>query len=118
VPVEVPADGPIWARITVHETLADRLAAAALSAPALWLVATYADGSEQRLRLIAGIARDGFLLSPVVDSAAGFVALMPPSPAPPPARGVQRIRVETVSPLGAPRRPRRMTVEFGRLDIG
>lgn len=117
-PVEVPADGPIWARIEVHETLVDRIASAALAAPALWLVATYADGSEQRLRLIAGIARDGFLLSPVVDNAARFVALIPPGEAPPAARLVKRMRVETESPLGTPRGPRRMTVNFGRLEIG
>ena len=70
-----PAGGPIWARIDVHETFSDKLWRTLLAAPIV-----HADIAARypwlgHVRIVAPLARDGFLLSPFVRNNSDFVQL-------------------------------------------
>ncbi len=115
-PIEVPEDDLVWAQIDVHEELADRLAAVALSAPTAWLHLIFADGHAASYRMTTPLARAGFLLSPMVDRAEALADIMTGAAAPA-ARVVRRIEVELRSPIDGPWPSRVVTAEFGRLEI-
>ena len=74
-PVALPTRGPVFARITVGETLLGRLAALLFRPPALSLRVTLAGGATRSSRFIPALAAGGFLLSPVVGDADGFAEL-------------------------------------------
>jgi len=75
-PVAIPqiADGPIWARLEVNRTLLGDIATTLYKPPILSLKVNVA-GGEARFWLSPGMARDGFLLSPVVPDSTAFAAL-------------------------------------------
>lgn len=74
--------GPVWAEIDVEPTVPGRLVAAAYKLPPLTLAVDYADGSAREFRLIASIAKAGFLLSPTIEKATALLALQSTVPAP------------------------------------
>ena len=74
-PVTLPLHGPVYARITLGETLLGRLAAAVFRPPALSLQVTLAGGATRTSRFVPALAAGGFLLSPVVGDADGFAEL-------------------------------------------
>ena len=74
--VELPAlDGPILATIDLRLSAAGRLLTLLHQMPTVEIAVTLADGSERRHRLIPGIARAGFILSPYMADAADARAL-------------------------------------------
>lgn len=74
--VELPAlDGPILATIDLRLSAAGRLLTLLHQMPTVEIAVTLADGSERRHRLIPGIARAGFILSPYMADAATARAL-------------------------------------------
>jgi hypothetical protein len=118
-PIAVPptGGGPIWARIDVAETPAERLTTALFAAPYLYVDVVFVTNAVWRARLVPAIARDGFLLSPVVGNVPGFVALSTQRPAGIPDQAVRAIRIHVDSPFGRPTAPRAVRVEFSRLQI-
>ena len=76
-PVAIPPQAPlVWVMIDVQKNLLGRIVDFLFKLPVIDLSITFEDGSRTRRRLVPGIARNGFLLSPVVDSANGFVRLL------------------------------------------
>jgi hypothetical protein len=74
--VAVPGwEHPVWASIDIRPTLPGKLFATLYKAPELSLEVIYEDGSKSLYRMIAGMGRPGFLLSPTVTDANQFVAL-------------------------------------------
>jgi hypothetical protein len=71
-PVAIPstADSLLWATIDVRRTAAGRLLALAKPSPLTMLVTTRAGAA--RYRIVPGLARQGFLLSPLIATAADF----------------------------------------------
>lgn len=73
--IALPMRGPVFARITLRETVLGRLAAALFRPPALTLRVTLAGGGTRDARFVPALAAGGFLLSPVVADAQGFAEL-------------------------------------------
>lgn len=72
-PVELPtSDGPIFAEMDIDNTLLGRLADALYKPSELGISVELRDGTRREYRLIAGMARSGFLLSPLVENTAEF----------------------------------------------
>ncbi|HSQ01215.1 MAG TPA: hypothetical protein VL049_28680 [Candidatus Dormibacteraeota bacterium] len=117
IAVPPPAGGPIWARIDVDQTFAERVTTQLFAAPYEYLDIVNATNAVWRARLVPAIAGDGFLLSPVISTVAGFVALSAEGPRALPAQTVREIRVHVDSPFGKPTAPRAVRVEFARLEI-
>jgi hypothetical protein len=65
----------LWARIELQPSLAGRVAQVLMRAPQPVIKLTFADGSTRTFRLVPGMARAGFLLSPVVSSTLDFLRL-------------------------------------------
>ncbi len=70
---------PTWAVIDVRPTLLGRLASLVFRPPPIDIVLRTANGGLHRFRYVPGIARAGFLLSPMVATAAQLVALQIPA---------------------------------------
>jgi hypothetical protein len=64
--------GPIFARIKIRKTVFGKIADFLLKSAKLRMWVMLDDGSVQQFRLIAGMAETGFLISPLVRSAADF----------------------------------------------
>jgi hypothetical protein len=76
-PVPVPAGAPmVWVSIDARKSVLGRLADLAFKLPVIDLVLTFEDGTRARRRLVPGIARSGFLLSPAIESANAFARLL------------------------------------------
>ena len=73
--VDVPQNSLVWATIEVHPTLLWNLAALVYKPPVLWIDATTHDGISHPYRLIASMAEEGFILSPLVESSQDFLDL-------------------------------------------
>lgn len=74
--IEVPgSQGPVWATLDIQPTLIGKLHGALYKSPQLVLSVRYDTGEVATFRMIAGMASTGFLLSPTVIDATGFVAL-------------------------------------------
>ena len=116
VPIAVPAAPRLWARFDVHVAPEDALVGVLLAPPTLWLTMTFADGHTLRSRLVPALARDGFLLSPFVNSAADFVALYDAA-ATPPDRVITQVRLDLASPFGGSWGERPVAVELSALEI-
>ena len=58
--------GLAWATLDIQPTLAGRLASLLFRPPVLTLTIRYANGEVERARLVSGLARAGFLLTPRV----------------------------------------------------
>ena len=116
-PIEVPP-GLVWARIDVGETLADRVAAALFAAPYVFMDVTFANGAPWRYRLVPAVARDGFLLSPLIGATPDLIALMQSGAEALRARDLAQLRVRVESPFGNPWEPRTVDVELFQVQIG
>jgi hypothetical protein len=67
--------GTIFARIDVQPTLWGRLAGLVFKSAPIFMDVRYSDGTEARYRFIPAIAREGFVLSPLIASQADYVSL-------------------------------------------
>lgn len=72
IPVPDDFKEPIWVAIDFRSTIMGAICSALYKPPAIDLVVNYSDGSKNRYRLIANVARGGFLLSPAPVNAAAF----------------------------------------------
>src|SRR5262249_5523994 len=70
----IPA-GPQFVRMNIEKTLFGRLVDAVFRPPLVWMRVTLANGASWRSRIIPGIAREGFLLSPVIATSRDFCRL-------------------------------------------
>jgi hypothetical protein len=80
VPLAVPSlgQGPVWVKIAIDPSLSGKLLSLFYKSPELEMALTTRDGKQQTFRLVAGEARAGFLLSPVVVTNTDFAALASP----------------------------------------
>ncbi len=76
-PVALPAasNGPVWAELEINKTPLGTLLSALYKPPTLVLAVSLRDGQRLYFRLIPGMTRSGFLLSPLINDNASFVAL-------------------------------------------
>jgi hypothetical protein len=76
-PVRLPATnhGPIWAELDIHQSILGSLTALFYKPPMLQLAVSLRLGHRPPFRLIPGMARSGFLLSPLVQHNGSFVEL-------------------------------------------
>jgi hypothetical protein len=75
-PVAVDAGrGAVFATIDVRPTLAGAIAALLFKSSQINIDVQYVDGGHAEYRLIPGIAREGFFLSPTVETAEDYLAL-------------------------------------------
>ena len=75
-PVRLPSTRHnLWAVLDVRPTWEGRAASLLWQAPLLHITLLFADGRKQSFRLIPGMARAGFLLSPFVASTIDFLKL-------------------------------------------
>jgi hypothetical protein len=73
--VPVPAAAAWFVQFDIKPTLLGRVLALVFRTSQLRLHVTTADGEQQDYRLIGGMARAGFVLSPLVENTADFAAL-------------------------------------------
>ena len=92
IPVPESSSGPVWADVEVSHTLAGRLWGAAYRFPAASLVVRTESG-EASYPIVPEVARNGFLLSPVVRDPVAFNLLFSGDAGPPLAPRVVGIRV-------------------------
>ena len=75
--VPVPAREPlVWVTIDARKSVLGRIADLTFKLPELDMVLTLEDGTRARRRLVPGIARSGFLLSPSIETANAFARLV------------------------------------------
>ncbi len=76
-PVALPtaSNGPVWAELEINKTPLGSLITALYKPPTLVLAVSLRDGRRLYFRLVPGMACGGFLLSPLVNDNASFVAL-------------------------------------------
>jgi hypothetical protein len=119
-PVAVPATSPgaIWARIDLHQTRRDELVGMLLAAPLVYIDIGLSDGAMREYRLVPALARDGFLLSPVVEDTAGFMRLLSSQSDAGRADDATAIAMRLAAAPGIAPGARPLTVEFFRLVIG
>jgi hypothetical protein len=70
----------LWVSVVMNSSLADRLFGLLLKPPTVEIKVNTSTGSISKYRLVPAMAKDGFLLSPVVDSEVGFAMLSALSP--------------------------------------
>ncbi len=75
VGLPVATNVPIWAEIKIDKTWWGTLACTFYKPPDLYLIVYLPKGRCLTYSLISGMARDGFLLSPVINDNASFAAL-------------------------------------------
>jgi hypothetical protein len=77
MPATLPAgsEGPVWAEIEINKSLLGSIISTLYKPPALMLTVFLHNGRQENFRLIPGMARSGFLLSPLVDSEKSFARL-------------------------------------------
>ena len=92
----LPAGGPVWCELELHETLAGKLLKFFYQQPALNLAVSYDDGRAGTYRLIPRLTSSGFLINPLPFDAAEFTRWLAGQPLP----VVRSIRV--VPPASAP----------------
>ncbi len=76
-PAAVPSaqDGPIWAEIEINKSLAGKVISTLYKPPQISLAITLVNGRTYNFRLIPGIARAGFLVSPFIGDTKAFAQL-------------------------------------------
>ncbi len=82
-PVAIGTALPTFVRITAHPNLLGRLAGLLFRPAPLTLAVQFADGHRHLYQFITGIGEAGFVMSPLVQDADGFVALAAGEPASP-----------------------------------
>jgi hypothetical protein len=75
--VGTPPDALIWATLDIRPTLLGRLQTFLYKPPFLDLNVRLSDGSEQTHRVIVGMARAGFFLSPMAATTDAFITFFP-----------------------------------------
>ena len=80
-PAPVPSahDGPIWAEIQINQSTFGKILSALYKPPQVSLQVATADGRVWTYRLIPGIARAGFLVSPFIGDTRSFARLAAPN---------------------------------------
>lgn len=75
--VQVPTvtNGPVWVEMDIKKTPMGKLLSTLFKPPVLMLNVTLRDHEERSFRLVPGMARCGFLLSPLIADNRSFVAL-------------------------------------------
>jgi hypothetical protein len=91
--ISLPADGPLFLRLDIRETLLGKLVGLAYKPPLVHLVVTYADETSERFRLIPGMIADGMVVSPTITTIDQYIALATGAPIAAPRSTA--IRVET-----------------------
>ena len=71
----VSTQAPVWAEIKIDKTLVGTLACLFYKPADLYLTVNLRGGRHLTYRVIPGMVRDGFLLSPLINDDASFVAL-------------------------------------------
>jgi hypothetical protein len=76
--VQLPATnhGLLWAEWDIHPTGSGALVSLLYKPPALQLAVSLRDGRQPVFRLVPGMARGGFLLSPLIDNNGALVSLV------------------------------------------
>ena len=115
-PIAVPP-GLVWARIDVGEMTSDRIVGALFVSPYVWMDTVFPNGTSRRYRLVPAVARDGFLLSPLVGSPQDVVALMQGDGATMGRHAIVQFQIRVESPFEQPLGPRPVAVEFLRLEF-
>ena len=64
-----------WTRITIEKTFFGRLLSTLFQPPLITMSVRFDDDTESEYRIVPGIARSGFLLSPFINSRADFATL-------------------------------------------
>jgi hypothetical protein len=67
--------GAVFTTIDVRPTIAGRLANLLFKSAEIYIDVHYADGMEKGYRLIPAMAREGFFLSPLIETGADYLAL-------------------------------------------
>jgi hypothetical protein len=65
----------VWAELEVHRTFWGDMACIFYKPPALEIMVSLSDGQELKFHLNSGMARSGFLLSPLIQNTAAFASL-------------------------------------------
>lgn len=71
--VDLPRDTALWASLDLQPSLLGRLRSVAYKLPPVSMTLHYSDGAISRFRVVAGMMRTGFLLSPTVLSTEDLV---------------------------------------------
>jgi hypothetical protein len=71
----VTTNGPIWAEMEINKSILGSVVSTFYKPPILMLMVSMRDGRQLCFRLVPGMARSGFLLSPLIKDNASFVAL-------------------------------------------
>ena len=74
----VTKDGPLWVELEIDKTFLGAVVTTLYKPPALNLVVSLEDGRQLFFQLVPGMARSGFLLSPLIQDKASFVSLFSP----------------------------------------
>ena len=76
-PAILPAatNGPVWVEIEIRKSPAGTVVSALYKPPLLMLIVSLQDHTQRRFRLVPGMARGGFLLSPLIADNRSFAAL-------------------------------------------
>jgi hypothetical protein len=76
-PVAVPAatNNPVWVEIGINKSLAGTVVSTLYKPPVLMLTVLLQDHTQRCFRLVPGMARGGFLLSPLIEDSRSFAVL-------------------------------------------
>jgi hypothetical protein len=76
-PVMLPntTNGPLWAEMEINKTILGSVVSTFYKPPILTLAVSLRDGRQLRSRMVPGMARGGFLLSPLICNKTTFVSL-------------------------------------------
>jgi hypothetical protein len=114
-----PADaGPVWARVDVRPRRRDAVVGALLAPPLTYITVALSDGQQLDYRLVPALAREGFVISPLVRNTGDFIRLESLEPDPTPANGVTAMSVQVVDSFGMAAGTRGVKAEFFRLVVG
>ncbi len=117
-------DGPVWAEIEIDKSLLGTAISTLYKPPHLLLTVSIRDGREGSFRLIPGMARGGFLLSPLIHDRSSFVQLASRDG----SSALANLRVDSVAIsaatkfgetacYGSPTRIRLYRLEYPRQDL-
>ncbi len=76
-PIMLPTtnNGPIWAEMEINKSTLGSVVSTLYKPPVLTLAVSLRNGQQLRFRLVPGMARSGFLLSPLIQNTPSFISL-------------------------------------------